>query len=116
LFLTPSEGIPNTQGFRKGLYKPNDITPYIHVLVYHISEFMAIHQKWGLKSFSCSAVEKKNHEQVSYFFRKTMKDGGKKSKSSAIIEILQHENRSLFYNHHDVTLNYQKPYNVHINS
>jgi hypothetical protein len=45
-----------------------------------------------------------------------MKDGGKKSKSSAIIEILQHENRSLFYNHHNVALNYQKPYNVHINS
>jgi hypothetical protein len=114
LFLTPSEGIPNTQGFKKGLYKPDNITPYIHVLVYHISEFMTIHQKWGLKSFSCSGVEKKNHEQVSYFFRKTMKDGGKKSKSSAIIEILQHENRALFYNRHNVPLNYQKPQRIHI--
>ncbi|PKY43670.1 hypothetical protein RhiirA4_510710 [Rhizophagus irregularis] len=76
LFLAPSEGIPNTQGFKKGLYQPDNITPYIHVLVYHISEFMAIHQKWGLKAFSCSGIEKKNHEQVSYFFRKTMKDGG----------------------------------------
>jgi hypothetical protein len=70
LFLTPSEGIPNTQGFRKGLYKPNDITPYIHVLVYHISEFMAIHQKWGLKSFSCSAVEKKIMSKFFIFFEK----------------------------------------------
>ncbi|POG73170.1 hypothetical protein GLOIN_2v1772766 [Rhizophagus irregularis DAOM 181602=DAOM 197198] len=74
----------------------------------------AIHQKWGLKSFSCSAVEKKNHEQVSYFFHKTMKDGGKKSKSSDIIEILEHENQSLFYNHHDVPLKYQKPHKIHI--
>jgi len=86
------------------------------VLVYHISEFMRIHQKWGLKSFSCSGVEKKNHEQVSYFFRKTMKDGGKKSKSSAIIEILQHENRTLFYNHNNIPLNYQKPQKIHIKS
>ncbi|PKY57798.1 hypothetical protein RhiirA4_549808 [Rhizophagus irregularis] len=114
LFLTPSEGIPNTQGFKKGLYKPNDMTPYIHVLVHHVSEFMTIHQKWGLKSFSCSAVEKKNHQQVSYFFRKTMKDGGRKSKSSAIIEILEHENRSLFYNYHNVSLNSQKPHKIHI--
>ncbi|GBC24730.2 hypothetical protein GLOIN_2v1482032 [Rhizophagus irregularis DAOM 181602=DAOM 197198] len=93
LFLTPSEGIPNTQGFKKGLYKPNDMTPYIHVLVHHVSEFMTIHQKWGLKSFSY---------------------GGRKSKSSAIIEILEHENRSLFYNYHNVSLNSQKPYKIHI--
>ncbi|PKK61107.1 hypothetical protein RhiirC2_792312 [Rhizophagus irregularis] len=33
LFLTPSEGIPNTQGFKKGFYKPNDVTLYIHVAV-----------------------------------------------------------------------------------
>ncbi|GET00585.1 hypothetical protein GLOIN_2v1478248 [Rhizophagus clarus] len=78
LFLTPSEGIPNTREFKKGLYQPDNITPYIHVLVYHISEFMTIHHKWGLKAFSCSGIEKKNHEQVSYFFRKTMKDGGGK--------------------------------------
>ncbi|RIA86810.1 hypothetical protein C1645_828687 [Glomus cerebriforme] len=46
LFLTPSEGIPNTQGFKKDLYQSNNMTPYIHVLVHHIPEFMAIHQKW----------------------------------------------------------------------
>ncbi|GBC48166.1 hypothetical protein GLOIN_2v1783827 [Rhizophagus irregularis DAOM 181602=DAOM 197198] len=116
LFLTPSEGIPNTQGFKKGLYQPDNITPYIHVLVFHISEFMAIHQKWGLKAFSCSGVEKKNHEQVSYFFCKTMKDGGgkKNSQSSAIVEILQNENRTLFYNHNNIPLNYQNPKTIHI--
>ncbi|GBC03881.1 hypothetical protein RclHR1_05390003 [Rhizophagus clarus] len=116
LFLTPSEGIPNTREFKKGLYQPDNITPYIHVLVYHISEFMTIHHKWGLKAFSCSGIEKKNHEQVSYFFRKTMKDGGgkKKSQSSAIVEILQHENRTLFYNHNNIPLNCQNPKTIHI--
>ncbi|RGB32321.1 hypothetical protein C1646_670223 [Rhizophagus diaphanus] len=58
---------------------------------HHVSKFMTIHQKWGLKSFSCSAVEKKIISKVSYFFRKTMKDRGRKSKSSAIIEILENE-------------------------
>ncbi|GES73618.1 hypothetical protein GLOIN_2v1783827 [Rhizophagus clarus] len=116
LFLTPSEGIPNTREFKKGLYQPDNITPYIHVLVYHISKFMTIHHKWGLKAFSCSGIEKKNHEQVSYFFRKTMKDGGgkKKSQSSAIVEILQHENRTLFYNHNNIPLNCQNPKTIHI--
>ncbi|GBC48101.2 hypothetical protein GLOIN_2v1788787 [Rhizophagus irregularis DAOM 181602=DAOM 197198] len=53
LFLTPSQGEPNTINFKMG---------YI---------------KFGLGAFSCSPVEKKNHDQVSAFFRKTMKDGGK---------------------------------------
>jgi hypothetical protein len=46
-----------------------------------------------------------------------MKDGGngkKKSQSSAIVEILQHENRTLFYNHNNVPLNYQNPKKIHI--
>ncbi len=43
-----------------------------------------------------------------------MKDGGRKSKSSAIIEILEYENRSLFYNYHNVSLNSQKPHKIHI--
>ena len=43
LFLTPSSGKRNTNNFVKGLYNPVDITPYMHVLVYHIAEFMKIH-------------------------------------------------------------------------
>ena len=44
-----------------------------------------------------------------------MKDGGKKKpQSSAIVEILQHENRTLFYNHNNTPLNYQKPHKIHI--
>jgi hypothetical protein len=47
-----------------------------------------------------------------------MKDGGikKKSQSSAIVEILQRENRTLFYNHNNIPLNYQNPKKIHVKS
>jgi len=59
----------------EGLYLPSDITPYIHVLIYHVADMIRNHRNWGLKAFSYAAVEKKNHQHVSYFFRKTLKDG-----------------------------------------
>ncbi|RIA79158.1 hypothetical protein C1645_841393 [Glomus cerebriforme] len=40
-------------------YCSSDVTPYIHVLISHVWEFMLKHQRWGLNAFSCSAVEKK---------------------------------------------------------
>uniref|UniRef100_U9SZ25 Uncharacterized protein n=1 Tax=Rhizophagus irregularis (strain DAOM 181602 / DAOM 197198 / MUCL 43194) TaxID=747089 RepID=U9SZ25_RHIID len=52
---------------------------------------MHIHRQFGLAAFSCSAVEKKNHQQVSHFFRKTTKDG----------DILEYENRTLYFNNCD---------------
>ncbi|CAG8473355.1 15719_t:CDS:2 [Racocetra fulgida] len=60
LFLTPS--ISNWEADEEvvsGLYLPSDITPYIHVLVYHVAEIMQIHKNWGIKSFLCSSVEKR---------------------------------------------------------
>ncbi|CAB4431969.1 unnamed protein product [Rhizophagus irregularis] len=61
------------------------LTPF---QVHHLPEFMEQHQKFGLSAFSCAPVEKKNHDQVSAFFRKTMKDGGKGiERKSAIFEI-----------------------------
>ncbi|GET52834.1 hypothetical protein GLOIN_2v1477112 [Rhizophagus irregularis DAOM 181602=DAOM 197198] len=102
IFLTPSTGVPNSDDFVQGLYRPNDITPYIHVLVFHIHEFMEKHKKWGLKSFSCAAVENKNHQQVSQFFRKTLRDEGNgANRKSAIVQILEFENRKLHYNIND---------------
>jgi hypothetical protein len=98
LFLTPSLGVPNTSSFIRGLYMPKDVTPYIHVLVYHVYEMMAIHKPFGLKSFSCSPVERKNHDHVLLFFRRTMKDGGKETnRKSAIWSILEFENRVLYF-------------------
>src|SRR6185312_413693 len=84
IFLTPSRIIPSTNTMDKGLYTPSDITPYIHVLIYHVPEFLDIHLQWGLGAFSCQPVEKKNHQHVSTFFSKTLKNGAQKS---AILEI-----------------------------
>ena len=76
MFLTPSQGNPNNpKTFTRGLYLPSQVTPYIHALVYHGWEFLEKHKRWGLKAFSCSAVEKKNHNQVLTFFCKTLKNG-----------------------------------------
>ncbi|GBC34703.2 hypothetical protein GLOIN_2v1477112 [Rhizophagus irregularis DAOM 181602=DAOM 197198] len=98
IFLTPSTGIPNSDNFVQGLYRPNDVTPYMHVLVFHIHEFIEKHKKWGLKSFSCAPVENKNHQQVTQFFRKTLRDGGNGiNRKSAILQILEFENRKLYY-------------------
>ncbi len=74
------------------------MTSYIHALVYHGWELLEKHKRWGLKEFSCSAVEKKNHNQVSTFFRKTLKNGGNPLKrKSAIQEIIEYENRTLYF-------------------
>ncbi|PKK74405.1 hypothetical protein RhiirC2_774837 [Rhizophagus irregularis] len=91
LFLTPDRIISNSNRIEKGLYSPSSITPYIHVLVCHISEFMEIHQKWGMKAFSC---------------------GGSKHKL-VIRDILEYENKSLFYLFNDNTIS-SKPKKLHI--
>ena len=46
-FLTPSQERPN-KNFVRGLYRATDYTPYMHVLTYHIPEFIEIHRDLGL--------------------------------------------------------------------
>ncbi|RHZ82462.1 hypothetical protein Glove_109g360 [Diversispora epigaea] len=78
----------------------------VNRMVYHGWELLKINQQWGLKAFSCSAVEKKNHDQVSTFFRKTLKNGGNPlKKKSAIEEIIEYENRTLYYNYNSFSKN-----------
>jgi len=78
-------------------------------LVYHIPEFLNLHSNFGLIGFSCSAVEKKNHQHVVHFFRKTLKDGrGENINKSAIIEIMEWENRNLYFFSHDVPVFFEK--------
>ena len=80
------------------MYRTQDITPYIHVLCNHVAEFLEIHYEFGLAAFSCSAVEKKTHMQICLYFQNTLKDGGNKnSRKSAILEMLEHENRQLYF-------------------
>ncbi|PKC67045.1 hypothetical protein RhiirA1_418594 [Rhizophagus irregularis] len=97
-FTAPSTGHPNRDNFVRGMYRIQDITPYIHVLCNHVAEFLEIHHKFGLAAFSCFPVEKKNHMQVCLYFQNTLKDGGNRnSRKSAILEMLEHENRQLYF-------------------
>jgi len=99
----------------QGLYHSSDVTTYIHILVSHVWEFILIHQRWRLNAFSCSAIEKKNHDHVCYFFKKTLKNGGKfQNKTLAIYEILEHENQLFFYTQKNISLSYSKPQHIHI--
>ena len=113
LFLTPTSGMPNTSTFVKGLYKPSDITPYMHILYNHIPNMIRNHSKLGIQAFSCAPIEKKNHQQVTLFFRQTLKGGGSKHKS-VIKDILEYENRSLFYLFDDVVTSTSKPKKLNI--
>jgi len=58
---------------------------------------MTIHHNFEIKAFTCSPVEKKNHIQINKYFRKTLKDG-EKMREKAVIEILEQENHTLYYN------------------
>ena len=90
LFLLPlKENWMIGEEIISGLYFPSEITPYIHVLVCHVADMIRNNKKWGLKVFSCAAVEKKNYQHISYFFRKTLKDG-------AICKIERHQSKNFF--------------------
>ncbi|CAB4425823.1 unnamed protein product [Rhizophagus irregularis] len=78
-FTAPSTEHPNRSNFVRGIYRVQDITPYIHVLCNHAAEFLEIHHEFGLAAFSCSPVEKKNHMQVCLYFQNTLKDGENKN-------------------------------------
>ena len=94
---------------------PKDVMSYIHVLVYHIHEMILIHRTLELKSFLCSAIEHKNHDHVLLFFRHTMKDGGKEAdRKSAISNILEYENRLLYYFTHILENTLEKPKKLRI--
>src|SRR4051794_14972467 len=101
MFVAPSTGVVDTPGWHAGMYTTKNVTPYMHLLVYHVPEFIRAHRTIGLNAFSCSALEKKNHLQVRQFFSKTSKDGFRKDRS-AIMGILEAENRSLYYRITDI--------------
>ncbi|EDO26542.1 predicted protein, partial [Nematostella vectensis] len=61
--------------FRKATFD-EDVIPYIHVLVYHVPQFLEIHGT--IHQFNCQTVEKKNHMQNKTFHRGSQK-GGKNS-------------------------------------
>ncbi|GET56950.1 hypothetical protein GLOIN_2v1810931 [Rhizophagus irregularis DAOM 181602=DAOM 197198] len=78
LFCRPSQGQMNSASQIPGLYRKEDVTPYMHVFSQHIPEFLRNlkEKNMGLRVFSTSSIEKKNHNQVRLFFCGTTMGGG----------------------------------------
>jgi len=64
------------------------VTPYLHVLVFHVPRMLRKHG--NIAKFSCSAQELKNSLQTQTFFRRT-------TPSKAAKQIINHEHRTLWY-------------------
>src|SRR5947207_58784 len=81
--------------------------PPTYMFWFVIADMIRNNKKCDLIDFSCAAVEKKNHQHVSYFFRKTLKDGGTcKNGTSSIKELLYYENRVLYFTYNDTNTSY----------
>ena len=67
LFCRPNQGQMNSALQIPGLYRKEDVTPYMHVFSQHIPEFLRSLKERNLllRFFSTSSIEKKNHNQVS---------------------------------------------------
>ena len=66
MFCRPTQGHMNSSTQIPGLYRKEDVTPYMHVFAKHIPQFMRQLKEKGLslQIFSTSSIEKKNHNQV----------------------------------------------------
>ncbi|PKY59032.1 hypothetical protein RhiirA4_514176 [Rhizophagus irregularis] len=98
LFCCPNQGQINSSSQIPGLYRKEDIMPYMHVFSKHIPEFLQNLKEKNLSLwlFSTSSIEKKNHNQVQLFFGGTTMGGGIKEKS-VVHNIMEFENRQLYY-------------------
>ena len=65
-FCRPTIGQMNSATVIPGLYRKEDVTPYMHMLTMHVPYFMHRLKEKGLsfRLFSTSSIEKKNHNQV----------------------------------------------------
>ncbi|PKC59395.1 hypothetical protein RhiirA1_469493 [Rhizophagus irregularis] len=90
-FCRPTVGQMNSAAATPGLYRKDDVTPYMHLK----------EKGFSLRLFSTCSVEKKNHEQVKLFFGGTTMGGGKKIKP-VVYDILVFENRQIFYLINDI--------------
>jgi hypothetical protein len=66
LFCRPSQGKINSNIQIPGLFRKEDVSPYMHLFSKHIPEFLRKlkNQNLSLRFFSTSSIEKKSHEQV----------------------------------------------------
>ncbi|PKB95691.1 hypothetical protein RhiirA5_385841 [Rhizophagus irregularis] len=97
-FYRPTQGHMNSGTQISGLYRKDDVTPYMHVFAKHVPQFMRQLKEIGLslRTFSTSSIEKKNHNHVCLFFGGTTMGGGTDGKS-VVYNIMSFENRQLFY-------------------
>ena len=65
-FYRATEGHHNSASQKPGLYRKQDVTPYMHVFAQHIHQYMRELKikNLSLRFFSASSIEKKNHDQV----------------------------------------------------
>ncbi|CAG8584520.1 1696_t:CDS:2, partial [Scutellospora calospora] len=84
-FCQPTIETKEGKILQEGLYQRDDITPYMHVLACHIPKFMKFlkTKNLNLRWFSCSGIEKKNHNHVQLFYGGTTMGGGNSLKPAA---------------------------------
>jgi len=70
-FCQPTIGPMNSAMAIPGLYRKEDITPYMHMLTMHVPDCMRRLKEIGLsiRLFSTSSIEKKNHNQIYITFK-----------------------------------------------
>jgi hypothetical protein len=78
------------------MYPLANMTPYWHVLHAHVGDQLRACAAIGipLANFSTEAIEKKNHEHSSWFFRHTTMNGG--IGVPPLLTLMRKENRMLF--------------------
>jgi len=114
----PSRGDPKSPSFVLGMCDTKCITPYIHCLAHHMAEFLDLCTsiKTPLLFFSSEPVEKKNHLHVQLFYSKTRMDGVNAFQTkTSVEEILEIENRELYFNFVNEEFVPPKVRKVHIN-
>lgn len=89
LFIEPSSApeLANSGEFATGLYSAKHITPYSHMTCQHVGGILGDDK--SLKEYSCSSLEKKNHEHSKDFFGCTMRGGGKMKQNAMETLILR---------------------------
>ncbi|GBC05648.1 hypothetical protein RclHR1_06340004 [Rhizophagus clarus] len=74
LFFTPSQGNPsNLRTYVRGLYMPNQVTPYIHALAYHGWELLEKHRRWVSRPSPALLLKKRITIKSLLFFARHLK-------------------------------------------
>ncbi len=81
------------EGYLKIIGGKENITPYIHIFVFHFPEFIEKYR--NLNKFNCQSLEKLNSLRKTHYFRQTNRQI---KKSSFLTQLLEKSNRMEFIN------------------